>query len=221
MGNLRRSHCGAPHAIAGLSLLFTLCGGALGAQWGCYGTKPGHPTPEERAAFIREVSELAVKAEARHGVPASALAAIAIAESGYGYTRLALHANNLFGWKFLSRSAAEGRKAYFVTCRQRKRVNDGFIAFGTRAESFDYVAAKLATLDKYRGHTEAYKAARQRGEPAESAVKAWLQGIAARYSRKPAEFTKKIIRIMNHAVEPSDAIADEHNLYRLSAALKR
>src|SRR4051812_15151167 len=55
---------------------------AFAAPWGCHGPKPGHPTLAERAAFVREVSELAVKAEKTHGVPASALAAIAIAESG-------------------------------------------------------------------------------------------------------------------------------------------
>src|SRR6476620_9778456 len=84
---------------------------AVGAAvWGCHGTKPGHPTPEEREAFIREASELAIKAEKTYGVPASALAALAIAESGYGWTRVALNANNLFAWKFV-KAAADGRKS--------------------------------------------------------------------------------------------------------------
>src|SRR3954469_17037404 len=92
---------------------------ALAAPWGCHATKPGHPTPDERAAFVREVSELAVKAEKTHGVPASALAAIAIAESGYGYTRIALDANNLFAWKFVP-AAADSLKEYVLRCEKRR-----------------------------------------------------------------------------------------------------
>src|ERR1700754_4762956 len=102
---------------------------ALAAPWGCHGTKPGHPTPEERAAFVHEVSELAIKAEKAHGVPASALAAIAIAESGYGYTRIALDANNLFAWKFVP-AAANSLKEYVLRCEKRRA---RFAAFDSKA----------------------------------------------------------------------------------------
>jgi hypothetical protein len=188
---------------------------ALAAPWGCHGTKPGHPTPEERAAFVREVSELAVKAEKTHGVPASALAAIAIAESGYGYTRIALDANNLFAWKFVP-AAANSLKEYVLRCEKRRA---RFAAFDSKAHAFDFVAKKLATLEAYRQHTEAYQAARKRGEAAEAAVKAWIEGVASRYSGKPAEFTRKITRIMNDPLEPRDERSGESNLYHLSARL--
>lgn len=187
------------------------------AAWGCYGTKPGHPTADEKAAFIREVSELAIKAEKTHGVPASALAALAIAESGYGWTRLALEANNLFAWKFGSTAAAEGRQSYKSTCRRGATVKDRYVVFRSRADAFDYVAAKLATLDAYREYGNAYKAARARGAAVDPAVAVWLSGIARRYSRKPADFKKKIVRIMNNPVQPSDQLSPEHNLHRLSA----
>src|SRR5687768_3018641 len=88
-------------AVLGFVLLVALPQPTFAKVWGCHGTKPGHPTPEERMAFISEVSELAVKAEKTHGVPASALAALAIAESGYGWTRVAINANNLFAWKYV------------------------------------------------------------------------------------------------------------------------
>jgi uncharacterized FlgJ-related protein len=193
-----------------------LSGSAAAAPWGCHGTKPGHPTPEERAAFIREVSELAVKAEQTHGVPASALAAIAIAESGYGYTRVALHANNLFAWKFVP-AAANKVKAYVLNCQ--KRTNTRFAHFDSKAHAFDFVATNLATLEAYRAHTEAYKAARQRGVPADAATKTWLTGVATSYSHKPSEFTHKITRIMNDPADPRDVVSGEANLYRLSANL--
>ena len=191
---------------------------ALAAPWGCHGTKPGHPTPQERAAFVREVSELAIKAEKTHGVPASALAAIAIAESGYGYTRIALYANNLFAWKFVP-AAANSLKEYVLHCEER-RARTRFAAFDSKAHAFDFVASKLATLEAYREHTQAYQAARKRGVAAEIAVKAWIEGVASRYSRKPDAFTRKLTRIMNDPFDPRDTMSHESNLYRLSAAFR-
>ena len=188
---------------------------AAAAEWGCYGNKPGHPTPEQRAAFIREVSELAVKAEKAHGVPAAALAAIAIAESGYGWTRIALEANNLFAWKFGLSARRDGRTAYSLRCRKGA---SRYVAFKSRADAFDYVAAKLATLEAYRRHTEAYQAARRRGEAPEAAIRAWVLGIGERYSRRPEEFARKVGRIMNNPQEPADAPSPVHTLHRLSAA---
>lgn len=202
---------------AGLSLALcvALADSAAAAAWGCYGTKPGHPTAAERDAFIREVSALAVKAESAHGVPASVLAAIAIAESGYGWTRLALDANNLFAWKFVP-AAAGGRKAYVRQCQRGGGKRERFIVFASRADAVNFVAGRLASADAYREHTEAYRAARKRGGAAEPAAKAWLAGVAGRYSRKPDEFTKKITRIMNNPAAPGDIVLPGANLYRLS-----
>lgn len=191
---------------------------AFGAPWSCHGPKPGHPTPEERAAFVREVSELAIKAEKTHGVPASALAAIAIAESGYGYTRIALHANNLFAWKFVP-AAANSLKEYVLDC-VRHRNKPRFAAFDSKAHAFDFVASKLATLEAYRQHTEAYQAARKRGVAADAAVRSWIQGVAPTYSRKPDVFTKKLLRVMNDPLDPRDTLSHDSNLYRLSAAFR-
>ncbi len=193
-----------------------LADGACAAAWTCHGTKPGHPTASEREAFISEVSALAVQAEKTHGVPASVLAAMAIAESGYGWTRLALEANNLFAWKYVA-AAAAGREVYRAECAAGRARRDRFVAFKTRADAVDFVAGRLAGAGAYREHTAAYKAARKRGVAAETAAQAWLAGIAERYSRKPAEFTKKIMRIMNNPAEPSDVVSPHGNLHRLSA----
>ena len=191
-------------------------GGTVAAEWACYGTKPGHPTWEERVAFVREISELAVKAEKAHGVPASALAAMAIAESGYGWTRIALEANNLFGWKFGSAAGREGRKAYSPKCPGTRGRLNRYVAFADRADAFDHVASRLATIDAYRKHTEAYKAARLRGGSSEKAVQAWLSGIAKRYSGDPSAFMTKLLRIMNNPVDPEKTLAPAESLHRLS-----
>lgn len=203
-------------ALLALALLAGLPCAATAAEWGCHGTKPGHPTPAERLAFIREASDLAVKAEAKHGVPASALTALAIVESGYGWTRLALEANNFFAWKSAP-SAAAGRKFFVSKCHSRAGGKNRFVIFASRADAFDFVAAKLASLPQYADHTKAYHAARKRGDPPDVAAKAWVAGIAKRYSGKPAAFANKLTRLMNDPTEPSDVVSAEHNLYRLSA----
>jgi uncharacterized FlgJ-related protein len=48
------------------------------------------------------MSTLAIEAEHKHGVPAAAITAMALADSGYGRTRAALEANNLFGNRMIS-----------------------------------------------------------------------------------------------------------------------
>lgn len=65
----------------------------------------GHPTEEEKQAFLSEAKEGAVKLSRLHGVPASALAGMAVNESCYGYTRTGLFANNYFGMKKWTRSS--------------------------------------------------------------------------------------------------------------------
>ena len=65
--------------------------------------KPEHPTQEEKRRFIQSISTHATNAEARFGAPAAALVAMAIIESGFGFTRLALNANDLFGYPGIGR----------------------------------------------------------------------------------------------------------------------
>ena len=204
--------------VAALLALMALAQPAGGAVWSCYGAKPGHPTAEERVAFIREVGELAIAAEKKHGVPASALAAIAIAESNYGWTRLALEANNVFAWKAGQASVSTG-KAYVLPCARARGARSGFMSFESRAEGFDHVASRLAAIEPYRRHTEEYLAARRSGAAVPPAVDAWIAGIAQRYSGKPERFTKKIRRIMNDPHEPSDRRSPEATLYHLSAGI--
>jgi hypothetical protein len=201
-------------AALSLSLLGAAEAGAAGA-WSCHGAKPGHPTADERVRFVREASELALKAEKKHGVPAAALAAIAIAESTYGWTRPALEANNLFAWK-ASRAVVKAGKAFVPPC-DRRRMRTGYQVFKSRADAFDHVASRLAAMSAYREHTDAYRASRSTGQVSAAAVDAWISGIARRYSGEPQAFITKIKRIMNDPVEPSDALSAERNLYRLSA----
>ncbi|MGO8917418.1 MAG: glucosaminidase domain-containing protein, partial [Stellaceae bacterium] len=74
-------------------------------EWGCYDPKPGHPT------------QSAQDAERRGESPAAGLMAMAALESGFGWTRTALSANNLFGFKYTSAQAADGRGKWILACQ--------------------------------------------------------------------------------------------------------
>jgi len=85
----------------------------------CYGpTKP--LTPELRAAFVSEIRPLATKAERDYGIPAAIFAAMAIHESGYGTTRLAIATNNLLSYKWPGPPGPDGRAVYELSCQPRQ-----------------------------------------------------------------------------------------------------
>jgi hypothetical protein len=207
---------------------------ALGEAWGCYDLKPGHPTASEQRAFVDEVARLATTAEERYGVPAAALVAMAIAESGYGWTRLAINTNNLFAWKHFPGSGIEGRPFWVLEC-QPDKPGSRFVVFADRAEAVDFVARQLATSDNYREDTERYRqdpaaedtraalerlgsnqAAQGSGAGVVEAVNRWVQGVADPYSSNPEKWSRDVRHIMNDPYAPSDRLSPEHNLYRLS-----
>jgi Mannosyl-glycoprotein endo-beta-N-acetylglucosaminidase len=202
--------------------------------WGCYDLKPGHPTASEQEAFVDEVARLAIRAEDRHGVPAAALVAMAVAESGYGWTRLALNTDNLFAWKHFPGPAAEGRQYWVLEC-QPDEPGTRFVVFADRAEAVDFVARQLATSDNYRADTERYRrdraakavqgalkrlgldqAAAGGGADVVEAVNRWVEGVADPYSSDPALWSRNVRQIMNDPYSPSERLSPERNLYRLS-----
>jgi hypothetical protein len=202
--------------------------------WGCYDLKPGHPTVSEQEAFLDEVARLATRAEDRHGVPAAALVAMAVAESGYGWTRLALNTNNLFAWKHFPGPAAVGRRYWVLEC-QPDKPGTRFVVFANRAEAVDFVARQLATSDNYRADTERYRrdraaeavqgalkrlgldqAAAGGGADVVEAVNRWVEGVADPYSSDPALWSRNVRQIMNDPYSPSERLSPERNLYRLS-----
>ena len=77
---------------------------ATGRNSNAYNPALGHPTEAEKEAFVEEIKVYAVEAQKKWHVPASAIVAMAIKESGYGYTRIAVNANNLFGIKVYRRN---------------------------------------------------------------------------------------------------------------------
>jgi hypothetical protein len=183
-------------------------------SWNPYNPMPGHPTPAERAAFIEKVVPLAKEAEAKYGVPAAALAAMSMAESGYGWTRTSLNANNLFGFKYSQRAAQAGFGKYVLPCQPAWDKGNAYIKFPSYAEAFDAVAKRLSTLSYYAPATKAYA---ETVPKKKDAVITWVRGIAEKYNCCPDKYVTSLTRIMNNPTAPGNDVS-ENNLYRLSVA---
>jgi hypothetical protein len=70
-----------------------------GKNQNVYGTAIGHPTQDEARAFLEDIKPIAVELSQKYQIPASVIMAMAAMESGYGFSRNAVFANNFFGIK--------------------------------------------------------------------------------------------------------------------------
>jgi flagellum-specific peptidoglycan hydrolase FlgJ len=70
-----------------------------GLNQNVYSTAIGHPSIEDANNFLREIQPEVVSIARKYNVPASIIMAMAALESGYGYSRTAVYANNFFGLK--------------------------------------------------------------------------------------------------------------------------
>ena len=148
-------------------------------RWGCYDAAPGHPTDDERRRFIAEIAPAALAAEHAGGPPATGIAAMAALEAGYGWTRTALFANNLFGWKYTSAAAAGGRGHWTLACQPASDPGKDYVTFGDHADSVTFVSGKLATNARYAPSTRRYHDELRGGVAPTAAVEHWVRGIAA------------------------------------------
>jgi hypothetical protein len=179
----------------------------------CFAPLPGHPTLAERQAFVADVGPLATAAERTHGVPAAAITAMAIQESGYGWTELAQQTNNILAWKYTTSEDAGGRDSWVLDCGTSR---DSYIVFANRATAVDFVAQRLASSDNYAAATERYRRDRADGVPVVEAVNRWVAEIADPYSSQPEAYRTAIVRVMNNPLDPADQRSPDRNLYRLS-----
>jgi Mannosyl-glycoprotein endo-beta-N-acetylglucosaminidase len=185
-------------------------------EWGCYDPQPGHPTAAEKQIFVSELCGLAPAAESKYGVPASALASIAIVESGYGWTRTAQQANNLFCWKFVSRRAARGRVSYTLERQPPEDKNNGYVTFANHIEAVDFVGKKLATLPIYKSATDECRRSRTSGADIPTITRTWVTAVAQQHNWKPQQYVESVTRTINNPISPSDTVSAELSLYQLS-----
>lgn len=187
-----------------------------GLVWGPYDPQPGHPTLGERDSFVAEVSEYAQAAERQHGVPAAAILAMACNESGFGWTRIALNANNLFGWKWTSLDAAGGREYWVLQEQPASDPNNRYVKFTDRRDAVLFVAEKLATATRYKPTTDRYKSDLENSVAVRTAANRWITGIgAAGYNPSPS-YPTTTINFMNDYRAPSATFSSTYNLYHYS-----
>lgn len=194
-------------------------------RWSCYNPEPGHPTKQEKQAFVNRISQYAVQAEKKHKVPAAAIVAMALVESGYGFTRTARSPNhNIFGWKI---SAADRKSAggFVLTCQDttgesgKADPNRCYRSFQSEEQAVDFVASRLASgfTKNYKRAFDTYQRDTKDGRSTIERVQAWVAGIADPYNWKPREYVRIVCRLMRDPINGSNSIDVDTNLYRLSA----
>ncbi|MBK8176602.1 MAG: glucosaminidase domain-containing protein [Rhodospirillales bacterium] len=185
------------------------------ANWGCYDPEPGHPSAAERIAFFEKIAGPARLAEQHHGVPAAGLAAMSMLESGYGFTRTAQFANNLFGWKAPQTDTA----SYVLTCQPASDPGNHYRRFPNWAAALDYVGRRLgteATHKQYASATFAYARERAAGTQVPEAVQHWVQRIQQGGYNPDPSYVGRVVRIANNYQSPGDSVSSTLDLYQLS-----
>jgi hypothetical protein len=170
------------------------------------------PTLEDKRNFIEQISNAAVAAEKKHGVPASAIAGMALLESGYGLTRLSVDANNIFGYKKVG-----GQPVYKLACQPSWDVGNEYVKFKDWAEAIDFVAGRLAISQHYSADTAKYQADIAAGVDRKTAAISWLKGIASPYNYEPKSYVAKVEKCINDPYVWSAKVNEQSNLWKLNA----
>ncbi|HEX5063512.1 MAG TPA: glucosaminidase domain-containing protein [Kofleriaceae bacterium] len=191
--------------------------GTLAATWGPYDPQPGHPTQADRDAFVAQISQYAEEGEQRYGTPAADIIAMACNESGFGWTRIALNANNLFGYKWTSYAMAGGRGFWTLEDQPADDPGNQYIDFADRRDAVLYVAQRLATSTRYKPTTDQYSADIANGMDVKSAADRWIYGIASAGYNPYEHYPVTTIKFMNNYRTPSLTRSPTYDLYRYSA----
>jgi hypothetical protein len=190
--------------------------GSLAATWGVYDPQPGHPTLAERDAYVADISQYAQEAEATYGTPAAAITAMASNECGFGFTRIALYANNLFGFKWTSYEQAGGRGYYVLENQPASDPGNKYIKFADRRDAVLYVGQRLGTTTRYKPATDRYQSDLANGVDVKPAADRWIAAIAAAGYNPYAHYPTTTINFMNNYRSPSSTVSAAYNLYKYS-----
>jgi hypothetical protein len=190
--------------------------GSLAATWGPYDPMPGHPTVSERDSFVASVAPAAQEAEQLYGTPAAAITAMACNEGGFGWTHTAYNVNNIFGWKWTSDAAAEGRPYWVLEDQPASDPGNKYVVFSSRRDAVLFVAKKLATNSRYAPTTQQYQQDLRSGVDVRTAANTWIAGIAADGYNPYAHYPGTTTKFMNNYREPSTTFSPAFNLYQYS-----
>lgn len=167
-----------------------------------YNPAVGHPTATEQQAFVNEIKPYAIEAQEKWDVPASVIIAMAIKESGYGFTRVAVNANNIFAMKIYKvnpRGAWQLKGQPFegdgdpsltnvisyrygsdrIVFKEWLREDNWYRAFSSRKEAVDYLAGTLLQNQRYRPALDKYLEHLTAGWSYEAASSQYAYDIAA------------------------------------------
>lgn len=196
----------------------------LGRNSNAYLSIYGTPSIELKEAFVNEIAAYAKAANAKWGVPTSAIMGMAIIESGYGTTRIAIQANNIFGikaWGYnppdawqLKGQPNEDYEAIPVLADygkdriiydESKRRDNWYRKFSSYEEAVNYLSGNLLLNYRYGFALNQYQDRINSGWRNEDASKQYLYEIAdAGYNHLGGEYYRnKIARVM-----------EEWNLYQ-------
>ncbi|KGR79092.1 Parasporal protein [Ureibacillus manganicus DSM 26584] len=183
-----------------------------------------YPSTQMKEDFVNEISKYAMEANKKWGIPASAITGMAILESGYGTTRIAINAKNIFGikvWGYnpdnawqLQGQPDEDYEAVPVLANygenrilydESQRRDNWYRDFDSYKEAVDYLAGNLLLNQRYRFAKTNYDERLKSGWSFEQASKQYLYDIAnAGYNHLGGEYYKTKIGSM----------MDQWNLYQ-------
>ena len=169
----------------------------LGRNSNAYLSIYSNVSTQMKKSFINKIATPAVEANEKWGIPASVIMGMAILESGYGTTRVAVHANNFFGikvWGYNPKNAwqlqgqpDEDYEAVPVLVDygydrkifdESKRRDNWYRKFNSAKEAIDYLAGNLLLNSRYGFAKTSYEQRVKKGWSLDQAAKAYLYDIA-------------------------------------------
>lgn len=169
--------------------------GQRGRNSYAYNPAVGHPTRNEQIHFIDSIKDAATSASSTYGIPASAIMGMACVEGGYGFTRSAYYANNIFGIKIWAKKPKNGWQlkgqpdedggrvpviARFgqdrILYREEVRYDNWYRQFTSRSEAIHYLADLI--IRKYKSARDNYQKRLASGWPYPKASKQFCREIA-------------------------------------------
>lgn len=180
----------------------------LGRNSNAYLSTYSNLSNQMKENFINKMAVPAMEANEEWGIPASAIIGMAILESGYGTTRVAINANNFFGikvWGYNPKNAWQlkgqpdedyepvpvladygyDRKIF----DESKRRDNWYRIFASHKEAVDYLAGNLLLNQRYRFAKTNYEERIKNGWSLEKAAKEYLYDIAeAGYNHLGGEY---------------------------------
>ena len=161
--------------------------------WGCYDPQPPHPTAQEAGTFVARLLPTAQELQGQYGVPRAGILAMVVQESGYGWTRTAQFARNLFGWKYGKSAKAAGLSSWRLECQPPSDPDKGYAAFASFEDSMRFVAGQL-TQGRYASATASARAAMSQGMSEKAVTLAWLQGVQQAGFNPNANYPMDVVR---------------------------